>query len=127
MFFVHEFETLILPNIAALSDEQCGQLRRFVRRGGKLIATHDVTVWRQKSSMTVHLVNLTNPMMMKGPIREFTPVGKQRVRVRIPENKKPKRVKLLAAKTAIDAEFNGGVLEFVAPGVLDHEVVAIDL
>jgi hypothetical protein len=26
----------------------------------------DVTIWRQERSMTVHLVNLTNPMMMKG-------------------------------------------------------------
>jgi hypothetical protein len=25
----------------------------------------DVTVWRQKASLTVHLVNLTNPMMRK--------------------------------------------------------------
>ena len=33
----------------------------------------DVAVWRQKDSMTVHLVNLTNPMMMKGPLREFIP------------------------------------------------------
>ena len=33
----------------------------------------DVTIWRQKDSLTVHLVNLTNPMMMKGPIREFIP------------------------------------------------------
>ena len=35
----------------------------------------DVTVWRQRESMTVHLVNLTNPMMMKGPLREIIPVG----------------------------------------------------
>ena len=35
----------------------------------------DVTVWRQRDSMTVHLVNLTNPMMMKGPLREMIPVG----------------------------------------------------
>jgi hypothetical protein len=35
----------------------------------------DITVWRQASSMTVHLVNLTNPMMMKGPYRETFPVG----------------------------------------------------
>ena len=40
----------------------------------------DVTVWRQRGSMTVHLVNLTNPMMMKGPLREVMPVGPQRVR-----------------------------------------------
>ena len=44
----------------------------------------DVTVWRQAASMTVHLVNLTNPMMMKGPFRELIPVGEQRVVVRLP-------------------------------------------
>ncbi|MEZ4659461.1 MAG: beta-galactosidase trimerization domain-containing protein [Caldilineaceae bacterium] len=35
----------------------------------------DVTVWEQAGAMTVHLVNLTNAMMMKGPVRELTPVG----------------------------------------------------
>ena len=35
----------------------------------------DVTVWRQQDSMTVHLVNLTNPMMMKGPMRELISIG----------------------------------------------------
>ena len=39
-----------------------------------------MTVWRQRASMTVHLVNLTNPMMMKGPLREVIPIGPQRVR-----------------------------------------------
>ena len=33
--------------------------------------------------MTVHLVNLTNPMMMKGPLREMIPVGPERVRIRL--------------------------------------------
>ena len=44
----------------------------------------DVTVWRQRDSMTVHLVNLTNPMMMKGPLREAIPIGPLTVRVRVP-------------------------------------------
>src|SRR6185436_9356685 len=44
----------------------------------------DVTVWRQRESMTVHLVNLTNPMMMKGPVRETIPIGPLTVRVRVP-------------------------------------------
>jgi hypothetical protein len=35
----------------------------------------DVTVWKQEKSMTVHLVNLTNPMLMKGPFRELLPVS----------------------------------------------------
>jgi hypothetical protein len=37
----------------------------------------DVTVWSQSNSMTVHLVNLTNPMMMKGPLREIIPIPGQ--------------------------------------------------
>ncbi|MES1226010.1 MAG: alpha-amylase family protein, partial [Bacteroidota bacterium] len=43
----------------------------------------DTTVWQQKNSMTVHLVNLTNPMMMKGPFRELIPV-EATVHVKVP-------------------------------------------
>ena len=41
--------------------------------------------------MTVHLVNLTNPMMMKGPLRETIPVGPLRVRIRLPAGARPRR------------------------------------
>ena len=46
--------------------------------------TLDVTMWRQKSSLTVHMVNLTNSMMMKGPVREFIPTPPQQVSLRLP-------------------------------------------
>src|SRR5260370_41518558 len=55
----------------------------------------DVTAWRQKDSMTVHLVNLTNPMMMKPRFREFIPAPAQQVRVRLPERSKVRRILLL--------------------------------
>ena len=72
----------------------------------------DVTVWRQKDSLTVHLVNLTNPMMMKGPVRELIPVGEQKVRLRLPEGAKPKQVRLLAADKSVRVvEHSGPVLE----------------
>ena len=51
----------------------------------------DVTAWRQRDSMTVHLVNLTNPMMMKGPLRETIPVGPLTVRIRLPEGARPSK------------------------------------
>src|SRR5207249_4353735 len=38
------FKTLILPNIAALSDAQCDQLRAFVKNGGSLIATYETSL-----------------------------------------------------------------------------------
>ncbi|MCI0535745.1 MAG: beta-galactosidase trimerization domain-containing protein, partial [Verrucomicrobiales bacterium] len=90
----------------------------------------DVTVWRQKDSMTVHLVNLTNPMMLKGPIRELIPVGPQVVRVRLPAAAKPRRVRLLdLGKTprVAQRDRSGSYLTIVVPSILDHEIVAIDL
>jgi hypothetical protein len=86
----------------------------------------DVTAWRQAHSATVHLVNLTNPMMMKGPVREPVPVGPHVVRVRLP-GEKPTRVKLLVAGTAVHPRRSGDWLEVTVPSVLEHEVVAIDL
>jgi hypothetical protein len=87
----------------------------------------DVTVWRQRNSMTVHLVNLTNPMMMKGPLREAIPVGPLRVRVRLPPDARPDRVQLLTAATTVQAQVSGGALTMTVPSVETHEVIAIDL
>jgi hypothetical protein len=86
----------------------------------------DVTVWRQKESMTVHLVNLTNPMMMKGPVRQFVPIGEQRVRARIPADEKVARVRLLVADAEPHVDKSTGHVEVTVPSILDHEVVAID-
>ena len=87
----------------------------------------DVAAWRQKESLTVHLVNLTNPMTMKGPFREFVPVGPLTVKVRLPEGVRPRRVHLLVAGTVPRTEESAGALIVTVPSVLDHEVVAVDV
>lgn len=87
----------------------------------------DVTVWRQKASMTVHLVNLTNPMSMKGPYRELIPTGPLSVRVRLPQGKTATKVHLLVAGQSPRVEASGRHLNVIVPSVRDHEVVAIDL
>jgi hypothetical protein len=86
----------------------------------------DVTVWQQHSSLTVHLVNLTNPMMMKGPIRELLPVGEQVVRLRLPPGKAVKRAHLLRSGLSLAVVVEDGVLVARVPGILDHEVLAVD-
>jgi hypothetical protein len=87
----------------------------------------DVNVWTQKQSMTVHLVNLSNPMMMKGPVREILPVGLQKVRLRLPSGKKLVGVKLLVAGGHPRFSETGGALDIEVPGIGLHEVVALDL
>jgi hypothetical protein len=87
----------------------------------------DVTAWRQRGSLTVHLVNLTNPMMMKGPLRETMPVGPLTVRIRIPADLRPSSVQLLTAGVAPRTATEAGVLTVTVPSVELHEVIAIDL
>jgi hypothetical protein len=87
----------------------------------------DVTVWRQKESMTVHLVNLTNPMLMKGPFRELIPAPAQQVELRLPPGMKVGKVQLLKANQTPQTRVENGVLKLTVPQILDHEVVAVDL
>jgi hypothetical protein len=87
----------------------------------------DVTIWQQNRSMTVHLVNLTNPMMMKGPFRELIPLTDQAVQIRLPEGKKATGVNLLTAGISPEYSLDGEHLEMVVPEILDHEVIAVDL
>ena len=61
--------------------------------------------------MTVHLVNLTNPMMMKGPFRELIPVGEQRVVVRLPDGAVAGKVHLLVAGRDLPVEQDGTTAE----------------
>lgn len=86
----------------------------------------DVAVWQQKTSMTVHVVNLTNPMLMKGSFRESLPVPAE-VFINIPKNKKLSGVHLLMSGTKPPFENSNGKIRLHVPQILDHEIIAIDL
>jgi hypothetical protein len=87
----------------------------------------DVTVWRQRGSMTVHIVNLTNPMMMKGPLREAIPIGPLRAAIRLPLGTRASKVQLLTAGAAPRVDQANGVVTVTVPSVEVHEIIAIDL
>jgi hypothetical protein len=87
----------------------------------------DVTIWRQANSLTVHLVNLTNPMFMKGPIRELLPAPAQQVRLRLPQGRRARRVQLLNAAVEPKVRQEADSISLTVPPFLDHEVIAVDL
>ena len=87
----------------------------------------DVAIWRQRESLTVHLVNLTNPMMMRGPVREFIPVGPVRVTIELPAGRAARGVRLLTADGDASWQCFDGQLMVTVPAVECHEVIAVDL
>ena len=87
----------------------------------------DVTIWKQKDSLTVHLVNLTNPMMMKGPVREVIPLVGQKFRLQLPAGMQAKAVHMLVSGADTPNRIQNGVLEMGLPPIGLHEVIAVDL
>ena len=88
----------------------------------------DVTLWRQENSVALHLVNLTNPMMMRGFVRESLPLAAQKITLSLPQGFAAGKISLLESGGAVrDLATRNGTLNFTVPGVSVHEVVAIDL
>jgi hypothetical protein len=86
----------------------------------------DVSIWQQAGSLTLHLVNLTNPMTMRGPYRELFPIGEQKIQVRLPPGLHARQVRLLKSPFVPGWYEQDGWVRLSVPGVLDHEVVAVD-
>jgi hypothetical protein len=88
----------------------------------------DVALWSQKDSVTAHLVNLTNPMMLKGPIREIIPISGQKVSIRLPKDgRRVSKARLLVAGSEVPFREEGGAIVVQVPTIELHEVVALDL
>lgn len=81
--------------------------------------------WETQAGFGVHVLNYTNPAMYRGWIREFFPIGEQRVRFQVPQGRKVSRVELLRAGVDIPFHAAGGTLEFTIPKVMDYEVAAL--
>src|SRR6202043_1899622 len=84
----------------------------------------DVAYWRQKNSLAAHVVNMNNPMMMKGPYREIMPAGPYTVSLAIPLGAKVGAVKLLESGAVPKTSRDGNRLVVEVPRIRLHEVVA---
>jgi hypothetical protein len=86
----------------------------------------NVCAWEGADYIAIHLVNLTNPMMMRGPIRDTYPVGTQHVTVQIPPGRSPRKVRLLVS--GADARHTVSIrrLHLTVPSIDDHELIAIE-
>jgi hypothetical protein len=86
----------------------------------------DVAAREGNGRTLVLLANLTNPMMMKGPIRETYPVGRQEVSVALPEGRQGAVARLLVAGGEAAVEIRDGRAVVTVPGLDLAEAVRID-
>jgi hypothetical protein len=84
---------------------------------------HDIAVHENAAELAVCLVNLTNPMAMRGPIREFVPAGPLAVSVALPAGVHGASARLLVAGVERDVTVTAGRATVVVDSVELLEVV----
>ena len=86
----------------------------------------DCHLYRQSSRVILHLVNLTNEGTWRGPIDELIPIGPVRVRVRLPDDLRARRLGLLVSAQKPALKVADGWVSFELDSILDHEVAVIE-
>ena len=86
----------------------------------------DVFAWETEPGFALHLLNYTNPNMLRGWFTETYAVGPQRVRAELPEGVRGNRVELLRAETSTPLKRDGRIVEFTVPGIRDYEIAVIE-
>lgn len=85
----------------------------------------DISYREGPDTSVVGMANLTNPMMMKGPVREVIPVSRQKVSVAIPGGRVPVEARLLIADRAIEHQIKDGMVTVTVPKIERLEFVEI--
>jgi hypothetical protein len=85
----------------------------------------EVIAWETEPGFAVHVLNYTNPNVHRGWVREFYPIGEQKVRMQLPPGRSVTRVELLRAGKDAPFKVVDGSVEFTIPSVEDYEVAAL--
>ena len=85
----------------------------------------DIAQRESADGIALTLLNLTNPMMLKGPVRENLPLGAQRVTVQIPQGRSVAAARLVVAGQAADYSVTEGCVQLEIPGIERLEMLHI--
>jgi hypothetical protein len=85
----------------------------------------ELFAWQTEAGHALHVLNYTNPNMLRGWMTHNYAVGPQKVRFQVPEGTHVARVQLLRAARPVPFARRGDVIEFEIPQVVDYEVAVI--
>jgi hypothetical protein len=97
-----------------------GKTPRVTIEGNGIV---DIALREDADGLALSVFNLTNPMMLRGPVRENFPIGEQKLSFEIPRGKSVGRARLVVADRAVPVALENGRAVVVLPGLERLEVV----
>jgi hypothetical protein len=85
----------------------------------------EVFAYETEPGFALHVLNYTNPNTHRGLMREFNPIGEQKVSFAMPQGRTVKRVQMLRSGQDVPFKLAINRVEFTIPGVEAYEVAAI--
>jgi hypothetical protein len=83
----------------------------------------DIALYEREDGRALCLLNLSNPMMMKGPLRETWPVGPLTIGIEVPAGRTVAAARLVVAGHDVPVSFVDGRAVVTLPEVKTVEVV----
>ena len=85
----------------------------------------EIFAWETEPGFALHILNYNNPNMTRASIRQYFPIGEQKVRMELPNNTNIAKAELLRAGKALPIKQTGNLIEFVIPSIEDFEIAAL--
>ena len=85
----------------------------------------DCHLYKQRNSLVLHILNLTNSATWRQPIHELISVGPFKVKIKLPSEVIGRNVKSLVSNQSVKANLAKGWVEFDVKNILDHEVMVV--
>ncbi len=85
----------------------------------------ELFAWRTEPGYAIHILNYTNPSMLRGWFRETYPIREQRVRMSLANSASVREVRALRSGKVLPHHASGDAVEFVVPEVRDYEIAAV--
>jgi hypothetical protein len=86
----------------------------------------DLALRENAAGLALSLHNLTNPMMLKGPVRDNFPIGAQTVAIELPQGKRGARARLVVAGKPAEVTIANGRASIAIPALDRLEVLHIE-
>jgi hypothetical protein len=86
----------------------------------------DFNLYRQPTRLIIHIANLSNSAVWRGPVDAVVPSGALDLTVKLPMDVKARSARLLVAGQSVSVTQNEGWTMCRVPTVLTHEVIVIE-